>query len=345
MTDERPRDDGRELNEEDLAVLRQRYTAQDVVGFFQALDLPACDDPILIAQVVARDKQQRAQDSLSPDASLRQQAAKWLTAARLLEYQPSRRELLLLAQEAVNDMLTFRLERYGQAGMPYMPDVRAELKASAIRGFALHDDLAERFLRAFEHGCNLRFGLRVPVVLHSINVRGVADETFGATLTTLILPTLPDAPTPAGKSASQYTEPMRALRPKPSVTKISAPPTAPERKPSAPLLMPGDAIAKLLIKQDDWSGECLLTKDATSIGRQPDSDLSLKEDRRVSRQHAIIHRAPTAYILTDLSSANGTFLNGAMLTEPAILRSGDQIRIGHTELTFIMEPLANRRDE
>ena len=89
-------------------------------------------------------------------------------------------------------------------------------------------------------------------------------------------------------------------------------------------------------------GEWPLTKDSTSIGRLPESDLCLTEDRRVSRQHAVIHRAPTAFILTDLNSGNGTYLNGVMLTAPTVLHSGDHIRVGHTELTFIMEPITNQ---
>lgn len=345
MTEERPDSPGLELSEEDLAALHQRYTAQDVIAFFQALGLPVCDDLDPITQAVAREKQQREQDSLGPDPTLQQQAAHWLTAARFIEYQPSRRELLLLVQEAVNRMLTFRLERYGQAGKPYTPELRADLKAGAIRGFALSDDLAERFLRAFEHGCNLRFGSRVPVSLRSINIREVAEETFNARLTTLIIPDAqPEASGSAGAPGAQHTAPMRALRPKRPATRVGAPPATPERKPSGPLLTPGNAIAKLLLKQEGQPGEVLLSKDSLSIGRMPDSDLFLKDDLRVSRQHAVIHRAPTAFILTDLGSANGTLLNGALLTEPAVLHSGDLIRIGHTELTFIMEPLANHRN-
>jgi hypothetical protein len=343
MTDERPTTSSLELTEEDLAALRQRYTAQGVVELFKLLGLPVCDDPIIITQVAARDRQQREQDSLSHNPKVRQQAENWLSAYRYIEYQPSRRELLLLVQEEVNRMLSFRLERHGQAGNLYTPEIRADLKAAAIRGFALSDDLAERFLRAFEHGCNLRFGLKVPVVLRSFNVRGVADETFGAALTALIAPIAqPDTPGKAGGAIAQATEAMRAVRPKQSVTKISAPSASAERKPSAPLLMPGEARAKLILKQDEQTAEWTLTEDTTSIGRMPDSDLCLSEDLRVSRQHAVIHRAPTAFILTDLNSANGTFLNGALLTEPAVLHSGDLIRIGHTELTFIMEPLANQ---
>ena len=342
MADERPNHPGPELTGEDLAALRQRYTARSVVELFQALRLPVCDDASAIAGVIERDQQQREQDSFGDDPALRQEAAAWLTAARFIGAELSRRELLLLVQDETNRMLGFRLERYGQMGKLYTPEIRADLKAAVIRGFALSDDLAERFLRAFEHGCELRFGVKVPLVLHSFDIREVSEETFGATLTTLI-PPLP----PADAPVRQPTAPMRAIRHNPArpAAPVLRPAPAPERRPSTPLLPPGSALAKLVLNQGEQAGEWVLTRDTISIGRVPESDLCLKEDGRVSRQHAVIHRAPTAYILTDLNSANGTFLNGALLTEPAVLHPGDQIRVGHTELTFIMEPLANPQDD
>jgi hypothetical protein len=342
MTDTPQTDPGRELTRDDIAALRQRYTAQHVIAFFQVLHVPVSDDASAIGQLVEREQQQRERDSFGADPVLRQEAATWLAATRFLSYQPSRRELLLLVQEEVNRMLHFRLERYGQAARPYTPEMRAELKAAAIRGFALSDELAERFLRAFEHGCELRFGQRVPIVLRSFNIRDMAEETFGATLTTLLPPTpTADAPGKANGPVTQLTEPIPVIRPKQSATRVSAP-IPPVRRPSGPILKPTEALTKVVLNQSEQPVEWLLTKDSLSIGRMPDSDLCLKEDGRVSRQHAVIHRAPTAYILTDLESANGTFLNGVMLGEPTVLHSGDVIRVGHTELTFLMEPLAKR---
>lgn len=343
MNIERPTQPDLAPTEEDLAELRQRYKANDVIEFFRLLGLPVCDDPIIIRQVASREKPRREQESLSNTSALRQQAAAWLNADHLLEFFSSRRELLLIVQEEVNSMLIFRLERQGQTAALYTPAIHADLKAAIIRGFALSDDLAERFLRAFEHGCNLRFNARIPDVLRRFDVREATDQTFSATLTTLV-PTLPRPPAlaPARPPQKQPTEPMRAIRSKQTVTKISAPI---EPRPSGPLLTPGNATARLTCTQEGQTGEWLLTKDSTSIGRMPESDLCLTEDRRVSRQHAVIHRAPTAFILTDLKSGNGTFLNGVMLTTPSVLHSGDLIRIGHTELTFIMEPIPNQHND
>ncbi len=335
MTDERPTNQGLELTQEELATLHQRYRAKDVLEMFSLLGLPVCDDGAIITQVAARERAQKQQDSLSPNPTLRQQAAAWFNAYELLERQASRRELLLIVQEEVNRMLTFRIERLGRNGDPYTPEVRAELRAAAMRGFALSEDLAERFMRAFEHGSNLRFGARAPMVVPAIDVRKVVAETLYSPLTTL-LPPLPQAePAPS-------TEPIRAIRGKPSAPKAGTAKPA-ERRPSGPILTPANATGKLVLMQGDQTREWVLEKEATAIGRMPESDLCLKDDLRVSRQHAVIHRTPVAFLLTDLGSGNGTYLNGLRLTEPAMLHHGDRIRVGHTELTFLLEPITDQQ--
>jgi len=70
-----------------------------------------------------------------------------------------------------------------------------------------------------------------------------------------------------------------------------------------------------------------------SIGRAEDNDLRLA-DPKASRHHARLHRQGTAFLLTDLGSANGTLLNGVRLTAPRPLQHGDRIVIGDTELIF-----------
>jgi hypothetical protein len=351
MTDERPTQGGLELTPEDIAALRQRYRPQDVIDLFGLLSLPVCDDGAIIVQVAARDKSKRQQDSLSANTAQRKQAAAWLTADELLENPASRRELLLIIQEDVNRMYTFRIERLGRDFGIYTPEVRAELRASAMRGFKLSEDLAERFMRAFEHASNLRFGARAPMVVPPIDARASAPETFASTLTTL----LPPLPSAVRAATMQSTEPvLPAVRIKPPARRastslpasdqmLSTPPPTSERRPSAPLLLPANATARLVFERDGQTEERLLTGEVTTIGRLPESDICLKEDLRVSREHAVIHRAPTAFLLTDLGSGNGTYLNGVPLDAPAILHSGDLIRVGHTELTFLMEPRTDQQ--
>ncbi len=62
------------------------------------------------------------------------------------------------------------------------------------------------------------------------------------------------------------------------------------------------------------------------IGRAPGNTVCLPDDRAVSAQHAKIVRFPDAFVLLDLDSTNGTFLNGERV-ERARLRDGDVIQL------------------
>lgn len=58
------------------------------------------------------------------------------------------------------------------------------------------------------------------------------------------------------------------------------------------------------------------------------------DDQRVSREHAMIRKEGTSYLLFDLDSANGTVLNGVPVARPTRLRDGDQIEIGNSRIRF-----------
>jgi diguanylate cyclase (GGDEF)-like protein len=66
------------------------------------------------------------------------------------------------------------------------------------------------------------------------------------------------------------------------------------------------------------------------IGRDPDAQLRLADDESVSRRHAMV-RATTegGALIKDLSSANGTYVDGARVTESP-LAEGVKIRVGQT---------------
>lgn len=70
------------------------------------------------------------------------------------------------------------------------------------------------------------------------------------------------------------------------------------------------------------------------IGRS--SEALPLSDRTISRRHVELTPDPEhgAWVLRDLDSANGTFVNGVRVTGPRTLRAGDQIRAGSTLLSF-----------
>lgn len=69
-----------------------------------------------------------------------------------------------------------------------------------------------------------------------------------------------------------------------------------------------------------------------SIGRDPESQLTV-DDEFASSRHARIERKPNGFLLRDLRSRNGTYVNGARIFE-ALLNDGDRVRIGSSEFVF-----------
>jgi pSer/pThr/pTyr-binding forkhead associated (FHA) protein len=82
----------------------------------------------------------------------------------------------------------------------------------------------------------------------------------------------------------------------------------------------------------------IVEKDIISIGRAKDNDIVI-ENLSVSRNHARIRRQGNAYVLTDLNSANGTFVNNVRITKTEIL-DGDVITIGKHQILFINKDLS-----
>jgi hypothetical protein len=71
----------------------------------------------------------------------------------------------------------------------------------------------------------------------------------------------------------------------------------------------------------------------STIGRVTDVEIPL-DDENVSRRHAILDRAGTRVVLTDLGSTNGTWINGRVLRGARDLRDDDLVRVGAVELRF-----------
>jgi pSer/pThr/pTyr-binding forkhead associated (FHA) protein len=97
-------------------------------------------------------------------------------------------------------------------------------------------------------------------------------------------------------------------------------------------LEPGQGL--LLVKRGPNAGSTfLLERDATSVGRAPESDVFL-DDVTVSRKHArIVRRADGAFSVSDVGSLNGTYVNGEQVDETR-LATGDEVQIGMFKLMF-----------
>ena len=69
------------------------------------------------------------------------------------------------------------------------------------------------------------------------------------------------------------------------------------------------------------------------FGRDPACDVSLAADALVSRRHARVFIRGGQVYVDDLDARNGTFVNGRRARH-SVLRPGDILRIGSTEITF-----------
>lgn len=69
------------------------------------------------------------------------------------------------------------------------------------------------------------------------------------------------------------------------------------------------------------------------LGRAPDVDFTL-EDSNASRRHSRVLAEGDGYVIEDLGSRNGTWVNGARVVQRQALRDGDVVRIGGTEMIF-----------
>src|SRR5690606_27519418 len=69
-----------------------------------------------------------------------------------------------------------------------------------------------------------------------------------------------------------------------------------------------------------------------TVGRHPDSDIFL-DDVTVSRRHAEFHRGPQGFVVRDVGSLNGTYVNRDRIDE-VLLVSGDEVQIGKFRLVY-----------
>lgn len=113
-------------------------------------------------------------------------------------------------------------------------------------------------------------------------------------------------------------------------------------------LVPAAARAQLIVEMGHAYGgtaEFWIESDVTLVGRSsesdgvsPDVDLTnVDPGRLVSRRHAFILRRRGGFVVEDLESANGTYLNGMQRLQPhaqTLLRDGDLITFGEARCVF-----------
>ncbi|MCC5855064.1 MAG: FHA domain-containing protein [Idiomarina sp.] len=84
-----------------------------------------------------------------------------------------------------------------------------------------------------------------------------------------------------------------------------------------------------ILKNDkvEKAGRIKVSKDTVIIGRNPDADVAVSHPS-VSWRHAKLTKSGDHYIVEDLGSTNGTYVNGARITRPTELKKNDEILLG-----------------
>ena len=96
-------------------------------------------------------------------------------------------------------------------------------------------------------------------------------------------------------------------------------------------LPPGSAL--LVVQRGPSAGSrFLLDTEVVSAGRHPESEIFL-DDVTVSRRHAEFRRTAEGYVVADVGSLNGTYVNRDRIDEVA-LQGGDEVQIGKYRLVY-----------
>jgi hypothetical protein len=82
-----------------------------------------------------------------------------------------------------------------------------------------------------------------------------------------------------------------------------------------------------------------LTRDTYTLGRHRNNDIVIS-DPKVSSFHARLDRSPEGFLVVDLKSRNGTYLNGERV-ESAQLNTGDEIRLGTAHLAYKVDYISS----
>ena len=90
---------------------------------------------------------------------------------------------------------------------------------------------------------------------------------------------------------------------------------------------------KFIIERAGRQRERIFDQSLITLGAIDDNDLVLNEET-VSRYHGKVVQEEDGYVLVDLGSTNGTFINGVRIRE-AYLKSGCTVQLGKMEITFL----------
>ena len=105
---------------------------------------------------------------------------------------------------------------------------------------------------------------------------------------------------------------------------------------SAVQALPAGSALLIVKRGPNAEARFILDAERTTAGRRPDSDIFL-DDVTVSRRHAEFLRREGRFVVRDVGSLNGTYVQRDRIEE-AVLRDGDEVQIGKYRLVFHPSP-------
>jgi len=118
------------------------------------------------------------------------------------------------------------------------------------------------------------------------------------------------------------------------------PPPTPEPAPAPATQKFAEPHMVATLTADDGTMHPLLEEEET-IGRTPANSIALR-DASVSAHHARVVRTPEGFLIEDVGSRNGTYINSEKVAEKRLLVDGDLVRLGKIILTFNLAAEAKR---
>src|SRR6266542_2312121 len=92
-------------------------------------------------------------------------------------------------------------------------------------------------------------------------------------------------------------------------------------------------MARLILVTAEGGQQAIDLRSVNSLGRHPNNSIQLL-DKIVSKEHCIIEQRGEHWVLRDLGSLNGTFVNNDRVRGEAPLKHGDEISLGATKGRF-----------
>ncbi|HXA19620.1 MAG TPA: FHA domain-containing protein [Thermoanaerobaculia bacterium] len=154
-------------------------------------------------------------------------------------------------------------------------------------------------------------------IVKRLQMTGLIEPMIDADATTRDPKPAPAPPPPAPPPPPEPPPPPPEPEPAPA-----PPPPSPSAEPELVATLTGD----------DGTMHPLLEETST-VGRTPANTIALR-DASVSAKHAQVVRTAEGFVIEDVGSRNGTFVNSEKLTEKRLLADGDLVRLGKIILTF-----------